>query len=920
MTPEFSFVLPTRSRLEMLQRLCDSIRACTSHPERLEIVLVVDSDDEPSLRFSYDELNIRKVEVAPGLGMGQLNMAGYRAAAGRYLMLVNDDIVIRTPGWDDRVMEVFRGYPDGMVMVHVNETIFQEKLCTFPCLSRAFCELAHEIFPSGYLRYRIDDHIHNIFDLLTLLGRRRRIFLPDVVFEHHNFVDTTAGREYVPDPEIHAADSRLFEALLPERKRLALAAMEVIERHSRSEKRRTWESLLAPVSDSVSIRDPGHARFYPLGGGGRPRPRATVGIVSADVNSDLARKCVDLVKQHTRDFDLVVVDNNRSPDFNHPREMNRLLEFCRTDYLVLMDDDVFVGEGWLEGMFRAMTPGVGVVTPVHNDRNGNFSYAGVVMQPDDSGHHAHIMSIGDQPQNIQTLCSAIMLIDVPRCGHIRLDETYSKYFLDIDYGLRVWEEGFRVLCSPWSRVTHIGGGTIEQGSNRGVKLFEDQRRHYVREWVRTHRIQALRNGIWKGIPEFDEITSLRREIDNLFCEGARLPVDTLLVRARGLAGRLTAVPALRNYMAVQARAGLAGRFPRADDPEAGHLAVLLGVSGQPVLYRAGLDGMNVVLWNGSFYALPSEEGVFDYDRMCRGGYSRSYQAGEFTQICAMISCGGNGADLSDGAPRLSPGSAAPSATAVIAPSGQPLTPDKQGLKTSATRLLRVLASLGLALRTPGAIRGLFDADYYRATYPDVAAAGVNPLLHFIVAGAFEGRDPHPLFNTGFYLCTYPDVAASRMNPVAHYLKFGAAEGRAPHPLFDTRYYVNRYSDVLESGLNPLVHYCVRGAAEGRKPHPWFDPEYYLSHCPDTGRNGENPLVHFLRSPLRCYNPHPFFDCRYYLRENPDVAQSGVNPLIHFVQFGLLQGRHPSEGFDPQTDDPDARSRRTESKRRYSPVD
>jgi len=56
-------------------------------------------------------------------------------------------------------------------------------------------------------------------------------------------------------------DTRLFDALLPERKRLALAAMETIDRYARSEKRRVWEALLAPVSDSVAIRDPRHAGF-----------------------------------------------------------------------------------------------------------------------------------------------------------------------------------------------------------------------------------------------------------------------------------------------------------------------------------------------------------------------------------------------------------------------------------------------------------------------------------------------------------------------------------------------------------------------------------------------------------------------------------------------------------------------------------
>ncbi|MBU3076994.1 sulfotransferase family protein [Sphingomonas quercus] len=46
--------------------------------------------------------------------------------------------------------------------------------------------------------------------------------------------------------------------------------------------------------------------------------------------------------------------------------------------------------------------------------------------------------------------------------------------------------------------------------------------------------------------------------------------------------------------------------------------------------------------------------------------------------------------------------------------------------------------------------GLFDADWYRAAYPDVAASGLDPATHYLRIGAAEGRNPSPLFDTGFY--------------------------------------------------------------------------------------------------------------------------------------------------------------------------
>ena len=52
------------------------------------------------------------------------------------------------------------------------------------------------------------------------------------------------------------------------------------------------------------------------------------------------------------------------------------------------------------------------------------------------------------------------------------------------------------------------------------------------------------------------------------------------------------------------------------------------------------------------------------------------------------------------------------------------------------------------LATPIADRPMlsyyFEPAYYRDTYPDVADADIDPLLHFIETGVKEERSPHPL--------------------------------------------------------------------------------------------------------------------------------------------------------------------------------
>lgn len=78
--------------------------------------------------------------------------------------------------------------------------------------------------------------------------------------------------------------------------------------------------------------------------------------------------------------------------------------------------------------------------------------------------------------------------------------------------------------------------------------------------------------------------------------------------------------------------------------------------------------------------------------------------------------------------------------------------------------------------------GLFDANFYRRRYYDVSGLGDTLCaVHYAVHGWREGRQPGRLFDPDFYLREYPDVGAAGMSPLLHYVLHGADEWRAPHP-------------------------------------------------------------------------------------------------------------------------------------------
>lgn len=95
---------------------------------------------------------------------------------------------------------------------------------------------------------------------------------------------------------------------------------------------------------------------------------------------------------------------------------------------------------------------------------------------------------------------------------------------------------------------------------------------------------------------------------------------------------------------------------------------------------------------------------------------------------------------------------------------------------------------------------LFDGDYYLKKNGDVAQAGINPLLHYLMNGDAEGRDPHPLFSVAHYRAE-GQLADPRRTALEDYLANGAQRGRTPYPLFD----YDLYRECVDRAIpNPAI--------------------------------------------------------------------------------------------------------------------
>jgi glycosyltransferase involved in cell wall biosynthesis len=201
--PIISLLMPTRGRPALAERFIESLTAQTIHPEQVELIVYVDDDDVESHTLGSGAPVPMTRIIGPRTTMGGYNSACYRAAKGDIIILVNDDMVIRTRGWEERIIALDAGVADRIYLAYGNDLFKKRNVCTFPILSRRVCELLVEPYPMDYRGAFIDYHLFDIFKRLQHAGYDRIHYLGDVVFEHLHYRTGKA-----PFDETYAARSR----------------------------------------------------------------------------------------------------------------------------------------------------------------------------------------------------------------------------------------------------------------------------------------------------------------------------------------------------------------------------------------------------------------------------------------------------------------------------------------------------------------------------------------------------------------------------------------------------------------------------------------------------------------------------------------------------------------------------------------
>lgn len=118
----------------------------------------------------------------------------------------------------------------------------------------------------------------------------------------------------------------------------------------------------------------------------------------------------------------------------------------------------------------------------------------------------------------------------------------------------------------------------------------------------------------------------------------------------------------------------------------------------------------------------------------------------------------------------------------------------------------------------------FDATWYLKEYPDVAASGMDPYEHYVLAGNGEGRRPSPAPPPRSRLKKFRVLRSGLLAAVRQAGGVRKAVEKVATvakrdgwfvPDFDEAFYLEMYPDIREAGIDPYEHFVQHGRTEGR---------------------------------------------------------------------------------------------------------
>jgi glycosyltransferase involved in cell wall biosynthesis len=150
-THGISIMIPTRKRPQRLKSSIKSLLDLAHDPSQLEILIAVDNDDKESMESIKQDIVPWLAEQGVGCTCLEFQRAGYANlhvyynelaewAHGRWLMIWNDDAVMKSQDWDSSI----RSYDDDFCVLAF-DTHNKHPYSIFPVIPRAWFQIVGHI-------------------------------------------------------------------------------------------------------------------------------------------------------------------------------------------------------------------------------------------------------------------------------------------------------------------------------------------------------------------------------------------------------------------------------------------------------------------------------------------------------------------------------------------------------------------------------------------------------------------------------------------------------------------------------------------------------------------------------------------------------------------------------------------------------
>lgn len=563
--PLVSVVVRTKDRPELLAEALESVASESGVP--LETVVVNDGGaDVADVLARFPQLRLRLVDLRPGRGRAAAANAGVEAATGRFVHFLDDDDLLLPGGLPALAaqaregevvygrVEAFRWSGTGEGRLRTPFRSFAEPFDEAALLLENFIPMSAPLLPREELLAAggLDEALERFedWDLFLRLSQTHRFRLVDVpvseyrVFPGH-FVDdpdaaTTQERHRVAVLRKHAgrygpeALSAILlhvkKDLLPREVRREVAAVEALLSRGAAEAAREIDQLEAERVDAERRA------------GRTLATRASVVVVNFNGRHHLEKCLPALEASDPRPGEVLLVDNGSSDDSvawvrqHHPDvkvlpmganlgfgEANRrgALE-ARGDFLVLLNSDTVVEEGWLAGLLAPLDtePEVAatcstlrlLATPeLLNGLGGGMTRLAYAYDHGYRFPYAPWHSLDGEPRWHDVLFPTAAAMAMRRHEFFGLggfDPAFFMYHEDVDLGWRLWILGRRVVVCRDSVVRHAFLGTSKavRGLDWRLKLGVRHAFRSILKYVepleaakvlRWHAVVLARAGAWR---------------------------------------------------------------------------------------------------------------------------------------------------------------------------------------------------------------------------------------------------------------------------------------------------------------------------------------------------------------------------------------------------------------------------------------